>query len=315
MRTELGDAKYTMMLVINSMKKWQRFVSISSTWNRSLVKTMMHLFHRVFVRLGANVKMRNNQKMEKLKFLHSRKKWGFQTFLRYAYSGKYKQLLKKNKNRVKNSNTNYYEQHNIYHSQYRLSFFGDFRVSKQRLILKKAMNWRLLIKISKFFVIRLNEMKKSKKRNIKRFKQFKLYLLLRELYKWKDSIVFKIQRRTVMLHLLKQFKKRNCLNRFHQHAHLKKSYRILTNKLIKKMLVVWKMHKKGRIIAKKVIEKCLLRVNVLLIKARFAAWCDDVFFQKLSCVHQNITWEHINYYDKKATEKLYRYYEIAYNFY
>ena len=281
MRTELGDAKYTMMLVINSLKKWRRFVSISSSWNSSLVKTMMYLFHRVFVRLNANVQLRKKQKMERKKFLHNRKKWGFDKFLRYSYSGKYKQLLKKNKNRVKNTHsTVYYEQNNMFHHQYRLSFFGDFRVSKQRLSFEKAVNWRLIVKISKVFVMRLNDMKKSKRRNMKRFKQFKSYLLLREFYKWKDTIDLKIRRRGELLHLLKHFKKRKCLNRFHQYAHLKKLYRQLTNKIIKKRLIIWKLHKRCRIIAKKVIEKCLLRVNVSLVQARFNAWCDDVSFQK-----------------------------------
>jgi len=266
MRSELGDAKYTMTLASNSLKKWQQFVKISSIWGNSLVKTMMHLFHRVFVRLNANVEARRRQKAEKEKFLHSRKRYSFDIMMRYSYSGKYRTLLKKNKNRVKNNNSITYEVLNIFHNLYRLSFFGDFRVSKQRSIYQKASIWRLLVKVSKTFVNRLNDMKRSKKRNIRRLKFFRSYLLMREMYKWKDITSIKKQRRRELLYMLKQFKKRYSLKWLHQYAHLKKLHRILTHKILKKRLVAWRVHQKSRIIGRRVVEKCLERVNVLLVK-------------------------------------------------
>ena len=255
-----------MSLAANSLKKWQKFVSISAIWGRSLVKTMMHLLHRVFVRLNANVELKRRQKTEKEKFLHSRKRFSFDIMMRYSYSGKYKMLLKKNKNRVKNNNSITYEVQNIFHNLYRLSFFGDFRVSKQRSIYHKASIWRLLVKISKKFVNRLNDMKRSKRRNIRRFKFFRAYLLMREMYKWKGIVNIKKQRRRELLYMLNQFKKRNCLKWLHQYAHLKKLHRILTHKILKKRLVTWCIHKKSRIIARRVVEKCLIRVNVSLVK-------------------------------------------------
>lgn len=277
LRTELGNAKHTMMIVINALKKWQRYVSISSIWGSSLVKTMMHLFQRVFVRLSMNVRSRKRLKAEKGKFLLDRKRLSFDSFMRFSYTGQYLNVLKKNKSRVKNNNA-IFEQQNIYHSLYRLSFFGDFRVSKQRLIYQKATKWRVLVKISKKFIGTLIDMKRNKKRNIRRTKHFKAYLLLREFYRWNDLVKAKKQRRLQIIHMLKQFKKRYSLNWLRQYAHLKKLHRCLTHTILQKRLTAWKVHRKSRTIAKKVFMTSMNRVNESLIKVYYYVIINTIIY-------------------------------------
>jgi hypothetical protein len=95
-----------MTLATNSLKKWSKFIIINIIRNKSLIKTMMHLFHRVFKRLNINIKIRKNNKNNIKKFYNNIKRNSFNIIMRYCYIGKYKYLLKKNKMKIKNNTTN-----------------------------------------------------------------------------------------------------------------------------------------------------------------------------------------------------------------